>query len=242
LAKADSGSTVEPRLATVETRGDSFLRDFLASLRVWRHHPALPFLSTLIWAVPAFFPDDAAFLVVDLPILLFSAGWVGTERIWYLRAFRRGSIRPREVWTLTWAFVGRFVRLGLLILVSFLPVLAIAYWNPSLLTLLIALFALPIDMALTFVTPALSYTTNSVRTALRVGLQMVRTGLPASALYVLFPPLAMLAAARVLPASRIGIRPSAYAVSLPPVLRPVDEYHSVFLVDLVDDPKLSPPG
>jgi hypothetical protein len=192
-------------VARVKTQDDSFPRDFLASLRVWRLHPVLPFLSTLIWAAPAFFPDDPVFFVVVLPILLFSAGWAGTERIWYLRAFRRSSIRPGELWGLTWAFVWRFVKLGLLIFVTLLPVLAIAYWNPSLLTLLIAILAVPIDMSLTFVTPALSYTTKSVRTALRLGLRMVRTEWPASAWYVLFPPLATLAAARILPASRVGI-------------------------------------
>jgi hypothetical protein len=192
-------------LARQETQGDSFPRDLSTSVRAWGHHPALPILSILIWAAPAFFPDDPLILVVDLPLLLFSAAWAGTERIWYLRAFRRGSIRPGELWRLTWAFVGRFARLGLLRLVAFLPVLAIAYWNLSLLTFSIAILAAPIDMALTFVTPALSYTTSSVTTALRAGLHMVRSEWPASALYVLAPPLAILIATRTLPASTVGI-------------------------------------
>lgn len=200
-------------MGRVQAQKDGFLQDFLASLRVWRHHPALPLLSTVIWAAPASFPDHPVFLLVALPILLLSAGWVGTERIWYLRAFRGGGIGPGELWRLTWAFVWRFVRLGFLLFIPFLPFLAIAYRNPSLFTLLIAILVVPIDMALTFVTPALSYTTKSLRTALGAGLQMVRTEWPASAWYVLFPPLAMLAAARILPASRVSL-PGRFSLSV----------------------------
>ena len=187
------------------TRSDGFLRDFIAAVGAWGKQPALPLISVLVWAGPGFIPDETALLVVELLILLFSAGWAGTERIWYLRAFRGVGIRPTEAWNLTWSFVGRFVRLGLLVFLALMPALVIGYWNTSLMLLAIAILGVPIDTALTFVLPALSYSTNSVGAALRIGLRMIRTEWPASAVYVLLPPLAMLAAVRVLPASKVGV-------------------------------------
>ena len=186
----------------VEIRGDSFVRNLIASVRVWRRHPLLPLLSLLIWAFPV--PDEPAFAWLVLPILLFTVGWVGTERIWYLRAFRGHEISPGEVWKFTWAFFGRYLRVGFLVFIPFIPILVTGYRDPSLFLLLCTLFAVPVDIALTFVTPTLAYSTNRVKVALRLGLRMVRSEWPRSAWYVLFPPLAMLSIARVFSASELG--------------------------------------
>jgi len=50
---------------------------------------------------------------------------------------------------------------------------------------------LPLDLALTFVTSALVFTTRSARQALRIGLAMIRQTWPRSGLYLLCPPLAL---------------------------------------------------
>src|SRR3989442_10207954 len=51
--------------------------------------------------------------------------------------------------------------------------------------------AIAMDFALTFVTPALAFTTRSAWRALGIGLAMIRQTWPRSALYVLCPPLAL---------------------------------------------------
>ena len=48
-----------------------------------------------------------------------------------------------------------------------------------------------LDLALTFVTYALVFTTRSARQALRIGLAMIRQTWPRSGLYLLCPPLAL---------------------------------------------------
>jgi len=53
------------------------------------------------------------------------------------------------------------------------------------------LFLLAMDFALTFVTPALAYTTRSALRAMGIGVAMIRQTWPRSALYVLCPPLAL---------------------------------------------------
>ena len=62
---------------------------------------------------------------------------------------------------------------------------------PSWFHVVVYVVALAIDFALTFVTPALAYTTRSVQSALRIGFAMIRQTWPRSALYVLCPPLAL---------------------------------------------------
>jgi len=54
-----------------------------------------------------------------------------------------------------------------------------------------ALLLLGMDFALTFVTPALAYTTRSASRAMGIGFAMIRQTWPRSALYVLCPPLAL---------------------------------------------------
>jgi hypothetical protein len=55
----------------------------------------------------------------------------------------------------------------------------------------ILMIMVPLDLALTFVTSALVFTTRSARQALRIGLAMIRQTWPRSGLYLLCPPLAL---------------------------------------------------
>jgi hypothetical protein len=197
-------ATVSDELTERDVPANSFPRDLLASWRVWRDQPVLPLLSTAIWAAPAFVPDEDAYLWLALPVLLFNVGWVGTERIWYLRAFRGRGIGSGEILRFTRAFFGRFARLGVLILAPLIPLIAFAE-NRELFPWLVSLVWVPLDFALTFVTPALTYSTRRVRVAIGIGFRMIRRAWPASAWYVLAPPLAMLAVARLLPSSTVGL-------------------------------------
>jgi hypothetical protein len=131
-----------------------------------------------------------------------------------LRIFSGQQIELSEVWDLSWRYLGRFFTLGLVAALVLLPfgiifyVVAVGaalasrppgetaseafrhvrYWPSAL------IFVIPtivVDFGLTFVTPALAYTTASIDRARRIGLSMVRTTWPENALYVLFPPLAL---------------------------------------------------
>ncbi|HVL38251.1 MAG TPA: hypothetical protein VM328_02560 [Fimbriimonadaceae bacterium] len=132
-------------------------------------------------------------------------GWFGSERIWYLRIYRHEAITVWELWRITWAFFWRFVRLGILTAVVWSPVLILAFRNspngtvgpekafsaPSV-WIASAILTVAIDFALTFVTPALAFSTRRVREALRLGIRMLRDHWPQTAWYAVVPPLALL--------------------------------------------------
>lgn len=61
-----------------------------------------------------------------------------------------------------------------------------------------------LDVALTFVTPALTFTTSSARNALSIGLAMLRTHWPKAAPYALTPALVVIFGAQTLFAPVVG--------------------------------------
>ncbi len=186
---------------------DEFKGDLQASLRAWRIAPLLPLTSVLLF-LSSYVPDPWWWLA--LPVFLFTIGWFGTERIWYLRIYWGESISTRELWRMTWAFFWRFVRLGVLAAIVWSPVLILAFRNiandpdpaeeafstPTV-WITSAILTVVIDFVLTFVTPALAFSTRRVREALRLGLRMLRDHWPQTAWYALVPPLAILLMFRV---------------------------------------------
>lgn len=171
----------------------SFSGDLRTAAAVWRRFPWLPAVSVGLAAL-THLPDEFAPLV--LIFLLFNAGWLGTERITYLRAFREESIGAGELWKLTRAFVVRFSVLGLVVAIPFAPFVILGFSHvlsegPRR-AIRVALYVMSviIDLALTFVTPALAFSTRKVRTALKIGLRLIRSEWPSCAWYVLAPPLA----------------------------------------------------
>lgn len=164
---------------------------------------------------------SAASLTI-IPIGLFNLGWNGTERIWYLRIFRARSLSRREGWNFSWSFLGRFLVLGLLISLVLIPVYLLAFWSvfarirsqpgpPTVADLrfwpvvISSVVVLVVEFGLTFVTPALAYTTRRITDAMRIGLRMIKDTWPRCALYVLVPPLAVTILSRFLPSSVIGV-------------------------------------
>lgn len=105
----------------------SFGSDLRLALAAWRRFPWLPAVSVGLAAI-AHVPEESAFYVVLLLAWgIASAGWLGTERICYLRASRGKSIHVGELWRLTRSFVVRYSALGLLLLVAFVPLAGLAY-------------------------------------------------------------------------------------------------------------------
>jgi hypothetical protein len=185
------------------------LDDLRASVAVWGRAPMLLTIAVgIVLAESLLIRAGGVGVLAYGLVLAFHAGWYGSERIWYLRAFRGLSFETAQVWRFVRAFMGRFIVLGLLVFAVLLPILVVAFaisprvhsapLSPWALWLLVAASVL-LDFALTFVTPALAYSTRSVGVALRSGLAMVGREWPRSAPYVLVPPLAIQIVYRALP-------------------------------------------
>src|SRR5439155_1122757 len=136
----------------------------------------------------------------------------------FLRGFHFRSLDPDEIWSMTLAFIPRFL---LLCLVTGVSLVAAAFVLRALgvpltfasraathparrsLGVLVGLCLLA-DVALTFVTPALALSVHSWREALRRGLRMLGETWPASALYALTPGIAIFALSASAPKSSDG--------------------------------------
>jgi hypothetical protein len=154
-----------------------------------------PMLTVLTVGLQIAFYISGPIIFLGLPLLLFEAGFVGTQRVWFERIYRGDHLGGREIVPLTRSFIGRFVVLGLLTSVAASPFLLLAHPPHERLQtgwaiVVVALF-LVLDIGLTFVVPALSLTTRSVRDALRIGLLMIKKAWPTSAWYLLTPGLTL---------------------------------------------------
>lgn len=157
-----------------------------------------------------------------LPVLLFQIGLAGTARVWYARRFAGDAdgdrVTPGEVWTLSWRFFGRFLRLGLLFAALTAPfvivvsVIAISQDDRLVLLLGSAAIAFVADVVLTFATPGLALYNDRAVKAFTGGLKILRTAWPECALYALVPPLALLIVAQGNPQA-LG-RPLSAALAL----------------------------
>ncbi|HEX2647613.1 MAG TPA: hypothetical protein VHO95_10320 [Candidatus Dormibacteraeota bacterium] len=198
-----------------------FWRDLGKAVRAWAAAPALPIVSVLVVlplegdvVLRAAFPGaswGAYILFVELPFLLFGIGWVGTQRIWYLRIFNGGTLSQNDLWDLSWRFFGRYFVLGVLVGTPVFALLfGVLFWQirvgavhstqPTWLLITFVIYWFVVDVVLTFVTPALAYTTARVRQAWMIGLSMLRETWPSCAVYALLPPLTLLALGTINPA------------------------------------------
>ncbi len=184
------------------------VRDFVWAARAVFNQPSVAFVSVALWCLPTVLAHvlprhGYARAFVYLGALLFMCGWSGVERTFFL-ARRDGHevTLPRLLGSIPF-FIGRFLRLGLLLAVVAAPLMAIIsgvvhQFADSLQTaraatirIEVVVVMVPIDIALTFVTSALAFTTRSARQALRIGREMIGQTWPRSGLYVLCPPLAL---------------------------------------------------
>lgn len=181
-------------------RHASLGQDFVAALRAWRRHPLLPALSLLVWAAPALLPSESPWDVVAVPLAVLLVGYPATERIWYQRAFASQAMSPHEVWLSLRHFFWPFLRLAILVgsfgVIVSLPVQLTLPDNEWALVVVLTVVFLLTDVALTFVVPALTFSTRKVREAARIGLVMIRDQWPGAASYALAPPLAVLVLVR----------------------------------------------
>ena len=185
----------------------AFVTDFVWAARAVLHQPSVALVSIAVWVLPRLvFREQKRFWVIGAVAFLyflFMLGWLGVERMFFLRRREREAVTLRELLASLPFFIGRFFRLGLLVAIVWAPLILVfnhyAGHGPAaphgsrsvarmiqLMTVIV-----PLDVVLTFVPSALVYTTRSARQALRIGLSMIRQTWPRSGLYVLCPPLAL---------------------------------------------------
>src|SRR5438132_1252850 len=191
-----------------------FGADLASAARALLSQPSVPLVSLAL----VLFPGDTsrsgdhsavASLVITaatFAVMLVYVGWLGAERVFFQRHLEGKPVSLPHLLRLVKAFVGRFFVLGVffgVIVLTFFFALAgvlgidIAHLPdtgaqfPLSFQVSFAALAIVMDLALTFVTPALAYTTRSVVRAWDIGLAMIRQTWPRSALYVLCPPLAL---------------------------------------------------
>ncbi|MDT7572770.1 MAG: hypothetical protein QOE05_2944 [Actinomycetota bacterium] len=189
------------------TTSAAFTEDVRAALGVWRKHPALPLATTFFAAVTAAASSSWSGAGVAGLVAVVFLGWVGSERLWYLRAYTGRTLALRAALRASPTYWGRFVALafwvGVLTSPLYIPALVYggAFDEESRGTqahlgtwalVYLAVGSLVTDFLLTFVTPAIVFNTRRARSAMKIGLRLLRLTWPHAALYVLFPPLAVL--------------------------------------------------
>jgi hypothetical protein len=182
----------------VNSRG-SFATDLGVAIRVWARHPFLPLLSLGVWAGPSLLPSKPPWDVISVVPYILLVGYPGTEREWYRRAFAGRAFRPRELVSSVAHHFGPFLRLAAMVLLPFAllfalpPAIGLRIWiDRTAFFVGMFVFFLFVDLALTFVVPALTFTTRKVSDAARIGFAMIRDDWPRSGWYALTPPLALL--------------------------------------------------
>jgi hypothetical protein len=181
-----------------------FVTDFVWAARAVRSQPGVAVVSILLGCLLTLSASKGrpfrATDVVLLAVFVYSLGWDGVERMFFLYRREGRRVPLRELLAAAPTFMGRFLRLGFLAGIVVVPLaflMAAVGWkansasHPAAATLTAAAIIVSLDVALTFVTPALVFTTRSVREALRIGLTMIRRTWPSSGLYLLCPPLAL---------------------------------------------------
>jgi hypothetical protein len=183
----------------------AYRADLTASLRAWGTYPLIPALS-VAFALLTLVPPPWWWLT--LPVAIFAIGWPGTERMLYLRAFRGLPLLRSELVPFTVAFLGRFFALGVVatIAMSGIGLVYAATADTTIRLIAVAVGFLALDVFLTFVTPALAFTTRRVSIAVRIGHRTLVDGWPHSAWYAFVPPLATVVVVRLLPETLVGWR------------------------------------
>lgn len=191
-----------------------FVQDVRRAVEVCRATPALPALTTLLAIAIAYSSSAAPAHTLLAFVGLLFIGWVGSERLWFLRAYTGRTLSVRSALRASLHYWPRvlslFLLLGLITVPLSIPIIVAtvhagagsgtrpAHVNlPAWALVYSALLSLMIDFALTFVTPALIYTNRSARAALGIGLRLLRQTWPHAAPYVLIPPLALVILSRL---------------------------------------------
>lgn len=170
-----------------------FRGDAAVAMSVWKSAPYLVIVALVLRSYPplTFFEIPApqatapsydggdgglALLVIVLAVimLLLTAGWSGAERLVYAWKWAGIDTNFRRAVSAAWGFAGRFLVLGLVLLIPLIVtgLILAAVFSPPMTAAISSFLG---GVVLTFVVPALSYDEERPTVALRVGLRMLRT-------------------------------------------------------------------
>lgn len=168
-----------------------FAGDLVGAVRALARVPLVPLITIGLVVLGAALTGQIFF--VSLPLSLFETGWAGTQQIWTLGVEVDRPVSTDEVWLVTWRYVGRYFLLSL----SYAPIMIlltyILIWRQDGLVFsdnIRYVFAGPlvlIEIALTFVVPALAFSTRSLRQAFRIGLRLLRRNWRRDFVYAIAP-------------------------------------------------------
>jgi hypothetical protein len=203
---------VVPGVSTRPAASAQFTQDVVRALGVWRATPALPLLTVTFAVCAAWSSSRWTGHILAALVTVAFLGWAGSERLWYLRAFTGRTLSVRAALSVSFSYWPRLLCLSLLVGVVTVPLsipITIAAMRGSTTggtrhvnlgvgwLVYSAALSLLIDFTLTFVTPALIYTSGRARDALTIGLGLLRQTWPHAAPYVLIPPLAVVILGRL---------------------------------------------
>jgi hypothetical protein len=201
-----AGSSLDEKLAPQE-----FVTDFVWAARAIFSQPSVLLATLALWCLHGVAVSVASYghhvrlrALASLAFFFFALGWNGVERMFFLRRRQGRVVTLSELLRSAPSFIGRFARLGFLVVLATCPLLlggafVAASFNTvggpvspmTAFKIGWVVQLVVIDLALTFATSALVFTTRSAWDALFIGLQVIRETWPRSALYVLCPPLAL---------------------------------------------------
>jgi hypothetical protein len=182
-----------------------FLDDVGRTLRAWRTAPLLPVTVVAVACLTLLSGlDNRGVATLGGLLGLLLVGWPGAERLWYLRLWTGRTLSPGEAVRATLRCFGRFFVLALAVgsVGAVLAVPAIvglvrsldltsdepAFADvPTWVLVYFAVLTLLAYVLLTFVTPALVYSSKRLRDAVPIGLRLLRVSWPRTAAYVLVP-------------------------------------------------------
>ena len=199
------------------TRADDFMADLRAALAAWSRQPLLPILSVIVWTLPAALPSTGIVIYLGLLWSLFFIGWPGTEREWYRRVFAGQDFSRAEIWRATRRYANPFFRLALIaapFLLAAIFLLPLTGPDPVITVVVFVILIFAIDVAATFVTPALTYTTTSAREAISIGWSMLRENWRAAMPYALTPALVLVLGLRFVLVPVLGPANSALSTAI----------------------------
>ena len=163
----------------------------------WRVAPQLPAITMILYLPFTLQQVHPLFSFVGFLTAVFYIGYVGTERLWYAAIWAGKSLELSTVWQTSWSYWGRYFRLGLLLIVV---TIALSVPLSGLYALLgwtgvygqPIYFIIPVlltDIWMTFMTPALAYSTESTKEGASIEWRFLKGQGQRVAWYAATPPL-----------------------------------------------------
>lgn len=191
-------------MPTAARSDEVFLRDLVAAFRAWRGAWWLPVISVLlgssVWASGAerllggpgeeveVGSADPGLALLLLVVSTVELGWFGTEREVYRRVWAGDGEPGADLLRLTLRYIGRFLRLGLLIGWPVALGLVVAPESLAAGSAVVLVATMAAYVVATFATCELAYRTTSAAEAARQGIATVREHWSTVRWHVLIPP------------------------------------------------------